>query len=71
MKIMQQHYDSTICCKVKGKIEKSGFFVCDDMFIIVEINEYRLKILLLQMVTEEKTSNFQCEVCRKSEIYHT
>ena len=52
-------------------MKKSGFCVCDDIFMIVLINEYRLKILLLQMVNEEKTSNFQCEVCRKSQIYQT
>ena len=35
MKIMQQHYHSTIYCKVRSRTEKSGLCVCDDMFMIV------------------------------------
>ena len=32
---MQQHYHSTIYCKVKVITEKSGLCVCDNMFMIV------------------------------------
>ena len=35
IKIMQQHYHSTIYCKIKGITDKKGFCVCDNMFMIV------------------------------------
>ena len=33
MKIMQQHYHSTIYCKVKGITEKSGLCECDNNYV--------------------------------------